>query len=226
MTTIRWLGHSAFHIQTPESSLLIDPFFTGNPKAPDNAKDIRADFILVSHGHGDHVGDALEIAKRDNATIITNYEIAGWFEAKGVKAHGMQHGGGFQFPFGRCKLTLAFHGSALPDGANGGNPAGFLITFNNGKTFYDAADTGLFGDMRLIGDHKVDVAALPIGDNYTMGPDDALKAVEFLRPGRVIPIHYNTFPIIEQDTHKWAHDVRSLTTCQALVLEIGGSVEM
>jgi len=226
MTTIRWLGHSAFHIQTPESSLLIDPFFTGNPKAPDNAKDIRADFILVSHGHGDHVGDALEIAKRDNATIITNYEIAGWFESKGVKAHGMQHGGGFQFPFGRCKLTLAFHGSALPDGSNGGNPAGFLITFNNGKTFYDAADTGLFGDMRLIGDHKIDLAALPIGDNYTMGPEDALKAVEFLRPGRVIPIHYNTFPIIEQDAHKWAHDVRSLTTCQALVLEIGGSVEM
>lgn len=226
MTTIRWLGHSAFHIQTPESSLLIDPFFTGNPKAPDNAKDIRADFILVSHGHGDHVGDALEIAKRDNATIITNYEIAGWFESKGVKAHGMQHGGGFQFPFGRCKLTLAFHGSALPDGSNGGNPAGFLITFNNGKTFYDAADTGLFGDMRLIGDHKIDLAALPIGDNYTMGPEDALKAVEFLRPGRVIPIHYNTFPIIEQDSHKWAHHVRSLTTCQALVLEIGGSVEL
>jgi L-ascorbate metabolism protein UlaG (beta-lactamase superfamily) len=226
MTTIRWLGHSAFQIQTPESSLLIDPFFTGNPKAPDNAKDIRADFILVSHGHGDHVGDALEIAKRDNATIITNYEIAGWFEAKGVKAHGMQHGGGFQFPFGRCKLTLAFHGSALPDGSNGGNPAGFLITFNNGKTFYDAADTGLFGDMRLIGDHKIDLAAIPIGDNYTMGPEDALKAVEFLRPGRVIPIHYNTFPIIEQDAHKWARDVRSLTTCQALVLEIGGSVEL
>ena len=226
MTTIRWLGHSAFQIQTPESSLLIDPFFTGNPKAPDNAKDIRADFILVSHGHGDHVGDALEIAKRDNATIITNYEIAGWFESKGVKAHGMQHGGGFQFPFGRCKLTLAFHGSALPDGSNGGNPAGFLITFNNGKTFYDAADTGLFGDMRLIGDHKIDLAAIPIGDNYTMGPEDALKAVEFLRPGRVIPIHYNTFPIIEQDAHKWARDVRSLTTCQALVLEIGGSVEL
>ena len=102
MITVRWLGHSSFHIKTPESSLLIDPFFTGNPKAPKDAMDIRADYILVSHGHGDHVGDALELARRDNATLISNYEIACWFEAKGIKAHGMQHGGGHAFPFGRC----------------------------------------------------------------------------------------------------------------------------
>ncbi len=226
MITVRWLGHSSFHIKTPESSLLIDPFFTGNPKAPKDAMDIRADYILVSHGHGDHVGDALELARRDNATLISNYEIACWFEAKGIKAHGMQHGGGHAFPFGRCKLTLAFHGSALPDGSNGGNPAGFLLTFNNGKTFYDAADTALFGDMRLIGDEGIDLAALPIGDNYTMGPADSLRAVGFLRPKQVFPIHYNTFRIIEQDAYEWARNVRSQTTAQALVLEPGAVIEL
>lgn len=226
MSTVRWLGHSAFHIQTPQASLLIDPFFTGNPKAPADAGSIRADYILVSHGHGDHVGDAVAIAKAQNATVIANYEIAGWFENQGIKAHGMQHGGGFHFSFGYLKLTLAFHGSALPDGSNGGNPAGFLITFKDGKRFYDAADTGLFGDMKLIGEEGIDLAAVPIGDNYTMGPQDALKAVEFLRPGRVIPIHYDTFPIIQQDAHAWAQKVRSHTTCQALVLNPGDKVEV
>ncbi len=223
---VRWLGHSAFHIQTPEASLLIDPFFAGNSRAPGDCSQIKADFILVSHGHGDHVGDSVAIAKAQGSTIIANYEIAGWFEAKGIQAHGLQHGGGFHFPFGYLKLTLAFHGSALPDGANGGNPCGFFIKFRAGKTFYDAADTGLFGDMKLIGDEGIDLAAVPIGDNFTMGPKDAVRAVEFLRPARVIPIHYGTFPIIEQDPHAWAQSVRSQTTSQALVLKPGDTLDL
>ena len=133
----------------------------------------------------------------------------------------MQHGGGFDFPFGRVKLTLAFHGSMLPDGSNGGNPCGFLLTFKDGKKVYDAADTGLFGDMRLIGDEKLDLAALPIGDNFTMGPSDALKAVAMLRPQRVVPIHYNTFPVIKQDPAAWAELVRQERVAEPVVLKPG-----
>src|ERR1700682_5503976 len=132
-TRIRWLGHAAMALETGGYKVLIDPFFTGNPKAAIQEKDAQADFILVSHGHGDHVGDAVAIAKRTGATVICNYEISLWLEKQGVKkVHGQQHGGGHDFPFGRVKLTLAFHGSALPDGSNGGNPCGFYFTFKDG----------------------------------------------------------------------------------------------
>lgn len=220
-TKIRWLGHSCIEIVTGGVNLLIDPFLTGNPVAAVSADEVNPDFILISHGHGDHVGDAIEIAKRTDATVITNYEISEWLLAKGVKAHGMQHGGGHQFPFGRVKLTLAFHGSALPDGSNGGNPAGFLITTNDGKKIYDAADTGLFGDMALIGEEGIDLAFLPIGDNYTMGPDDALRAVKMIKPCRVVPIHFNTFPLIEQDAAAWAKAVENATDTKVSVLKPG-----
>ena len=204
-TRVRWLGHACLYIESDGQRLLIDPFFTGNPAAPIKASEAEADFILVSHGHGDHVGDAVALAKRTGATVVANYEIAEWLGKQGVaKAHGMQHGGGFKFPFGRVKLTLAFHGSMLPDGSNGGNPCGFLITTLDGKRIYDAADTGLFGDMRLIGEEGIDLALLPIGDNYTMGPDDALRAVKFLTPKKVVPIHYNTWPPIAQDPAAFA----------------------
>jgi L-ascorbate metabolism protein UlaG (beta-lactamase superfamily) len=225
-TRMRWLGHSCLLFESGGANVLIDPFLTGNPLAATKAAEVPADFILVSHGHGDHVGDAVAIARRTGATVIANYEIAGWFEKQGVKAHGMQHGGGFDFPFGRVKLTLAFHGSMLPDGSNGGNPCGFLLTFKDGKKVYDAADTGLFGDMRLIGDEKLDLATLPIGDNFTMGPADALKAVAMLRPQRVVPIHYNTFPVIKQDPAAWAELVRQERIAEPVVLKPGDWMEV
>src|SRR5438105_7447345 len=156
-TRMRWLGHSGLLLETDGRSVLVDPFVTDNPLAPVTADELTPEFILVSHGHGDHLGDAVPIAKRTGATVISNYEIAGWLQKQGVnKTHGMQHGGGYQFPFGRVKLTLAFHGSQLPDGSDGGNPCGFYISFNDGKRVYDAADTGLFGDMKLIGEEGVD----------------------------------------------------------------------
>ena len=220
-TRVRWLGHSCLLFESDGQKVLVDPFLTGNPVAPVKPDDVQPDFILVSHGHGDHLGDAVAIARRTGATVVTNYEIASWLEKQGVKAHGMQHGGGYAFPFGRVKLTLAFHGSMLPDGSNGGNPCGFLVTFRDGRRVYDAADTGLFGDMKLIGEEGVDLALLPIGDNYTMGPDDALRAVELLKPRKVMPIHYNTFPLIAQDADAWAGRVKSKTGTEAVVLKPG-----
>jgi len=221
-TRIQWLGHAALLIESDGRHILIDPFLTGNPTAAVKAGDVPADFILISHGHGDHVGDSIEIARRTGATVIANYEISEWLRTKGLtKVHGQQHGGGHTFSFGYVKLTLAFHGSALPDGSNGGNPCGFYIRFNDGTRIYDAADTGLFGDMRLIGEEGVDLAILPIGDNYTMGPDDALRAVKFIEPRMVMPIHYNTFEVIHQDAHAWAERVRSQTDAQPLVLRPG-----
>lgn len=222
-TRLRWLGHSCLLLESDGQNVLIDPFLTGNPTAATTPDKVPADFILVSHGHGDHVGDTVAIAQRTGATVICNYEISEWFQHKmGLKkVHGQQHGGGHGFPFGRVKLTLAFHGSALPDGSNGGNPCGFLITFKDGKRIYDAADTGLFGDMRLIGEEGIDLAILPIGDNYTMGPDDALRAVKLIQPRKVLPIHYNTFPLIEQDAAAWAARVRKETSTEPVVLKPG-----
>jgi L-ascorbate metabolism protein UlaG (beta-lactamase superfamily) len=226
-TRIRWLGHAAIGIDTTDFKILIDPFFTGNPAAAITADQAQADFILVSHGHGDHVGDTIAIANRTGATVICNYEISEWMHKQGVaKVHGQQHGGGFNHPFGRVKLTLAFHGSMLPDGANGGNPCGFLICTKDGKKIYAAADTGLFGDMRLIGEEGLDLAVLPIGDYYTMGPDDAIRAVKLLGPRYVLPIHFNTFPAIVQDGAAWADRVRKETSAEPVVLEPGGWFEI
>ena len=226
-TRVRWLGHACLLLESDGRRLLVDPFLTGNPAAAVKADDVQADFILVSHGHGDHVGDTAPIAQRTGATVIANYEISEWFKTKGVpKVHGQQHGGSHGFSFGRVKLTLAFHGSALPDGSNGGNPCGFLFYFNDGKKVYDAADTGLFGDMRLIGEEGIDLAILPIGDNYTMGPDDALRAVKLLQPRKVLPIHFNTWDLIAQDANAWAARVRQETKTQPIVLKPGEWLEV
>jgi L-ascorbate metabolism protein UlaG (beta-lactamase superfamily) len=150
-TSLTWLGHAALLVETGGYRLLVDPFLTGNPAASMAAADAPADYILISHGHGDHVGDTVSIAQRTGATVIGNAEIAGWAQKKGLKAHGQHLGGGFIYPFGYLKLTMALHGSALPDGTNGGNPAGFLLTTTDGLKIYLAGDTGLFGDMQLIG---------------------------------------------------------------------------
>jgi L-ascorbate metabolism protein UlaG (beta-lactamase superfamily) len=224
-TTLTWYGHATIGLTVDKQRLIVDPFFTGNPATTTTAGDVQADYILISHGHGDHVGDAVAIAKRTDATIISNFEISAWFEKQGLKTHAQHLGGGYTYPFGYLKLTLALHGSALPDGSNGGNPSGFLLT-TQGKKIYLAADTGLFGDMRLIGEEGLDLAVVPIGDNFTMGPDDALRAVKLLQPKHVIPIHFNTWDLIAQDAAAWAKRVQSETSTKAHVLKPGGTFEI
>jgi len=219
-TTITWHGHAVLVMETSGKRLLFDPYLTGNPAATTTPDALQPDYILISHGHGDHVGDAVDIARRTGAMIISNFEICSWFQNKhGIdKVHEQHIGGGFNYDFGRVKLTPALHGSALPDGSNGGNPVGFLLYTHNGKKIYHAADTGLFGDMKLIGDERIDLALLPIGDNYTMGPDDALRAVKLIRPKVVIPIHYNTFGLIAQDPQQWAKRVKTATQSKTKVV--------
>jgi L-ascorbate metabolism protein UlaG (beta-lactamase superfamily) len=221
---LTWLGHGAFRFEVDGYKILIDPFLTDNPVASCGAECLEADFILLSHGHGDHFGDIESIAKRTGALVISNFEIATYLENKGFSTHGQHLGGGYHHPFGYLKLTLALHGSALPDGSYGGNPAGFLLTTNAGEKIYFACDTGLFSDMKLIGEEGIDLAALPIGDNFTMGPDDALRAVKFIQPKHVIPVHYNTFELIKQDPYAWAERVNAQTNTQAHVLNPGDSL--
>ncbi len=221
-----WYGHAAIDLYTAGKHVLVDPYLSHNPKASISAEEVPADYILVTHGHGDHLGDTLAIAKRTGATAISVAEISNYLSGKGIEAHSQHIGGGFKYPFGYLKLTNALHGSALPDGAYGGNPCGFLLTTPEGKKVYLAGDTGLFSDMKLIGDEGIDLAALPIGDNYTMGPADAVRAVELLRPKQVVPIHYNTFELIMQDPYAWKKEVESRTATQVAVLEPGQSLTL
>jgi L-ascorbate metabolism protein UlaG (beta-lactamase superfamily) len=220
-TKLTWYGHAALGLETGGHKIVVDPFLKGNPAATISPEDVEADFILISHGHGDHVGDSIAIAQRTKALVISVNEIAVWFGNQDIEAHGQHIGGGYQYPFGYLKLTLALHGSELPDGSSGGNPCGFLLTTTEGQKIYMAQDTGLFGDMKLIGDEGIDLAVLPIGDNFTMGPDDALRAVKLIRPKVVIPIHYNTWELIAQDPNAWAERVQKETDTKAVVLKPG-----
>lgn len=223
---LTWLGHSAYLLQTAGFNVLIDPFLNGNPTAPVTAQDIQADFIVVSHGHGDHIGDTVEIAERTGALVISNHEISVWLKKQGVsRTHDMHLGGSHVFEFGTLKLTIAHHGSILPDGSCGGSPAGLLFRTESG-VLYHAGDTALFSDMSLIGEEGLTAAILPIGDNYTMGPDDSIRAVRLLQPKLVIPCHYSTFPIIEQDVDLWQDRIRSETQASPLVMEPGVAVEL
>lgn len=225
---LTWLGHATWQLKTDQHTILIDPFLDDSPTAPVKAQDVVADFILVSHGHFDHIADAAKIANRTGATVVANYEIATWL----AKNHGVKNtlggnlGGSANLSFGRVKFTLAFHSSSLPDGANGGNPCGFLLTFASGQKVYFACDTALFGDMAAIGAAGLDLAVLPIGDLFTMGPDDALAAVKLLKPRRVVPSHFNTWPPIEQDANQWASRVRQETTTDATILTPGSSLTL
>ncbi len=227
MAEITYLGHSGFILTAAEHKLVIDPFLTGNPLAAMTQDEVKADFVLLTHGHGDHLGDGIQIARASNATIIAPFELAQFCGNQGADVHPMHIGGGFDFPFGRVKLTPALHGSAVVDEAGitcTGNPVGFLIELE-GKSVYHAGDTGLFSDMKLIGDSAaLDLALLPIGDNFTMGPDDALIAAGWLHPQLVIPMHYNTFDVIQQDPQEY---VLRLTTAglQGRVMESGETLE-
>ncbi len=210
---ISFHGHSVVKIESNGKTILIDPFITGNSLTDLKAENQNPDFIVLTHGHGDHVGDTVEIAKRSGALVIAVNELALYLQSRGVNAHPMHIGGSREFEFGKIKFTQAFHGSGIQqeDGTflYMGMPAGVLI-MNEGKTVYHAGDTGLFSDMKLIGElHPIDLAFLPIGDNFTMGPEDAALAAEFLQAKTVVPIHYDTFPPIQQNPEDFTSKLKA-----------------
>jgi L-ascorbate metabolism protein UlaG (beta-lactamase superfamily) len=224
---ITYLGHSCFLVATAKARLIIDPYLTGNPMAAAKAADIEVDYILCSHGHNDHTGDALAISKRCGAQIIANHEIAEYFAAQGANTLGMNPGGAHNFPFGRVKLTIAHHSSSTNEGLNPiylGSPCGILLQAD-GRTIYHAGDTALFLDMQLIGRHGLDLAMVPIGDNYTMGIEDAATALEFLKPRLAVPMHYNTWPPIAVDPHEFV-EAAARTDHTVRILQPGESLEI
>ncbi|MEO8088200.1 MAG: metal-dependent hydrolase [Bacteroidota bacterium] len=222
---ITYYGHSCFSIDVSNKTLLFDPFITGNPLAKDiDIKKLKADYILISHGHGDHIGDTIELARQTNATVIAAYEITNWVTNHGVtKIHPMNIGGHWIFDFGKVKCVNAVHSSSLPDGSYGGNPLGFLIEAPAGN-FYYAGDTALHMDMKLIGDYKkIDFAFLPIGSNYTMGVDNAVIASDFIKCDNIIGMHYDTFDMIKID-HAEAKKKFELAGKELTLMKIGETI--
>lgn len=222
-----YYGHACFAVQAGGLHLLFDPFVSPNPLAKEiDVAKIAADFILVSHGHGDHVADVVAIAERTGATVIAPFEVSDWFEKKGVKnVQAMNHGGAAQLPFGRVKLTSAIHSSSMPDGSYGGEPAGFLVESNDGN-FYYSGDTALTLDMKLIAEATaLRFAVLPIGDFYTMGVEDALRAAEFAGAPKIVGVHYDTFPPIELDREK-ALRLAKAAGRDLLLPKIGETIEV
>ena len=226
MAKLTWHGHATCSLETDDGThLVIDPFFGDNPACDVSVEDVAADYILISHGHKDHIADAIPLAERTGATIIATFEVVSYMEAQGLTGSPHHIGGGAQYPFGWVKLTPALHGGIieLPGGERYTSlPAGFLIRLKTGQRFYHAGDTALLADMALL-KGQVDVAMLPIGDRFTMGPEDAVRAVEMIEPGVVIPMHYNTWPPIAQDAQAFAKAVGGRAKVE--ILEPGGSFE-
>ncbi|MCK5087212.1 MAG: metal-dependent hydrolase [Melioribacteraceae bacterium] len=223
---LKYFSHSAFQITTDSGKvILIDPFLDGNPTSPVKSDEVKADYIILTHGHGDHIGDAFKIAKRTNPLFICVNELADYCAANGFNAHNMHIGGGHNFDFGRIKFTIAHHGSLTPDNHYTGEASGVLL-FIDGKVLYHTGDTGLFYDMKLIGElNKIDYMLLPIGDNFTMGIDDAVKAVELANPDAAIPMHYNTFPVIEADPNEFKTKVEAMGK-KSIVMEYGQEIDL
>lgn len=221
---LHYLGHSGVSLEfggaSGEYQLVIDPFIANNPNTPVKLDALKPDYVLVTHAHFDHWGDTTELAGEHGATVIGTAEIAGYAEKHGLKSHGMNIGGRFEFEFGAVRLTPAWHSSSFADGTYGGMPTGLVIEAG-GVRLYHAGDTALFSDMSLIGRLGLDVALLPIGDNFTMGPADALEAVRLLEPRVVMPIHYNTFPLLEQDAAAFKAEVEAATGASCLILAPG-----
>lgn len=225
MVKVTHHGHACFHLDDGNHRVVFDPFLSDNPKAVARLTDFQGlNAILVSHGHADHLGDAVELSKMYKAPIIAPFELAMFCQRRGATVHPMHIGGSYAFEFGRVKLTIAHHGSAFVDKGTEytGSPCGFLVHLG-GLLFYHAGDTGLFYDMKLIGEmNAIDVAFLPIGDNFTMGAEDAAKAVEFLKPRFVVPMHYGTFDVLEQDPSEFVHRAGGLGA-EVAVLRSGES---
>jgi L-ascorbate metabolism protein UlaG (beta-lactamase superfamily) len=225
---ISYHGHSVVMIETNGKRILIDPFINGNRLTDLTVEEVNADVIILTHGHNDHVGDTVQLAKKNQSLVIAIHELATLMSWQGVEnVHGMSIGGAYEFDFGKVKLTPAFHGSAYVTDNKEivycGMPAGILLTVE-GKTIYHAGDTALFSDMKLIGErHPIDVAFLPIGDNYTMGPEDAAYAAKLIHAKKVIPIHYNTFPPIKQNPQLF---IDLLEGENGLILKVGEFIEM
>ncbi|MFD2627887.1 metal-dependent hydrolase [Oceanobacillus kapialis] len=224
---VSYHGHAVVKVETGTHTILIDPFISGNEACDLNADTIKADVILLTHGHNDHVGDTFEIAKRSDALVVAPNELADYLGSKGLNTHPMHIGGKHKFDFGQVKFTQAFHGSAYTeeDGSTvyTGMPAGILLTVD-GKTIYHVGDTGLFSDLKLIGEmNDIDIAFVPIGDNFTMGPEDALVAAKWINAKTTVPVHYNTFPVIEQDPDAFAQKV---SVGKGKAMKIGDFVEL
>ena len=222
---LTYIAHAAFILSDGQHTLAIDPFITGNPNATIKSNEVKPNFIFVTHAHGDHLGDTIELAKANDSLVICVYELANFIAEQGVRTHGMQVGGEYNFPFGSLRLTIAHHGSKASNGEYMG-PAAGVVAQIGGKKVYHCGDTGLFLDMKLIGEiAQPDIMLVPIGNNFTMGINDAVKAFEFVKPQLAIPMHYNTFPVIEADPNEFATKVEKIGT-KVKIMAFGEQIEL
>jgi L-ascorbate metabolism protein UlaG (beta-lactamase superfamily) len=223
---LTFLGHAAVQLEIGEHEVLIDPFVDGNPVASTTSETLAPSHVLLTHGHADHLGDTVALAAEHRSVVVASVEIAQWLERQGVADPiGMNLGGATTMPFGRVSLHPAWHSNSLPDGSYGGMPAGVLIEAEE-ATVYHAGDTALFSDLALVGRRGIDLALLPIGDHFTMGPDDALEAVRLLDPTAVVPIHDDTFPPIHQDADAFRARVEDETDARCHVLGPGDALDL